>query len=260
MFEYDDADGNQSAQIKVIGVGGGGSNAVNRMIETGLQNVQFISMNTDSQALKSSNAPFKVLLGEKLTRGLGAGSDPVVGKKATEESREEIRKVVDGADMVFVTAGMGGGTGTGGAPVVCEIAKELNALTVAVVTRPFGFERDKRREQAAFCETGKRRNVLRQGFVNGLGRFGLPVKAVAFETRAVKRVFAVGKTRHRQGKFFPERAGQPIMEQTEITVAVRDGVGKKAVFLPEDRVGEDPRHRLVVDVRHGQMVKAKAPG
>lgn len=146
MFEFDA--GTQSAQIKVIGVGGAGSNAVNRMIEAGLQNVQFITMNTDSQALLSSNAPYKVLLGEKLTRGLGAGSDPAVGQKATEESREEIRKVIEGADMVFVTAGMGGGTGTGGAPVVCEIAKELNSLTVAVVTRPFGFERDKRRQQA----------------------------------------------------------------------------------------------------------------
>jgi cell division protein FtsZ len=147
MFEYD-AEGTQFAQIKVIGVGGAGSNAVNRMIEAGLQNVQFIAMNTDSQALLSSNAPYKVLLGEKLTRGLGAGSDPQVGKKATEESREDIRKVVEGSDMVFVTAGMGGGTGTGGAPVVCEIAKELNVLTVAVVTKPFAFEKQRRRSQA----------------------------------------------------------------------------------------------------------------
>ncbi|NLN18265.1 MAG: cell division protein FtsZ [Firmicutes bacterium] len=147
MFEFD-ADGSQFADIKVLGVGGAGSNAVNRMIEAGLQGVQFIAMNTDSQALLSSNASHKVRLGEKLTKGLGAGSDPEIGKKAAEESRDEISQLINGADMVFVTAGMGGGTGTGGAPVVCEIARSCSALTVAVVTKPFSFEGKRRREQA----------------------------------------------------------------------------------------------------------------
>jgi cell division protein FtsZ len=147
MFEFD-ADGAQFAQIKVVGVGGAGSNAVNRMIEAGLQGVQFIALNTDAQALLSSNATHKVRLGEQLTKGLGAGSDPDVGKRAAEESREEIKQLLEGADMVFVTAGMGGGTGTGGAPVVCQIAQECSALTVAVVTRPFTFEGKRRRSQA----------------------------------------------------------------------------------------------------------------
>jgi cell division protein FtsZ len=147
MFEFD-ADGAQFAEIKVLGVGGAGSNAVNRMIEAGLQGVQFIAINTDSQALLSSNASHKIRMGEKLTKGLGAGSDPDVGKKAAEESRDEIGQLVDGADMIFVTAGMGGGTGTGGAPIVCEIAKACSALTVAVVTKPFAFEGKRRRDQA----------------------------------------------------------------------------------------------------------------
>jgi cell division protein FtsZ len=118
------------------------------MIEAQLQGVEFIALNTDAQALLASNATHKVRIGEKLTKGLGAGSDPDVGKKAAEESREEIRQLLEGADMVFVTAGMGGGTGTGGAPVVCEVAKECAALTVAVVTRPFTFEGKRRRDQA----------------------------------------------------------------------------------------------------------------
>jgi cell division protein FtsZ len=116
MFEFD-ADGSQFAQIKVVGVGGAGSNAVNRMIEAGLQGVQFIALNTDAQALLSSNATHKLRIGEQLTKGLGAGSDPDIGKRAAEESREEIKELLEGADMVFVTAGMGGGTGTGVAPV-----------------------------------------------------------------------------------------------------------------------------------------------
>ena len=147
MFELD-ADSGQFANIKVIGVGGGGCNAVNRMIEAELQGVQFVTMNTDAQALQSSNASHKLQLGNKLTRGLGAGSNPEVGQRAAEESREEIRALLDGADMVFVTAGMGGGTGTGGAPVVAEVAREISALTVAVVTKPFGFEGRKRLAQA----------------------------------------------------------------------------------------------------------------
>ena len=136
------------AKIKVIGVGGGGNNAVNRMIESGLQGVEFISVNTENQVLEVSKADEKIQIGEKLTRGLGAGANPKKGKQAALESKEDIMKVLQGADMVFVTAGMGGGTGTGAAPVVAEIAKELGALTVAVVTKPFTFEGKRRKEQA----------------------------------------------------------------------------------------------------------------
>ena len=134
----------QSAIIKVVGVGGGGSNAVNRMIDTGIRGVEFIAMNTDIQVLDLSAASRKVQLGVNLTRGLGAGGDPEVGKTAAEESKQEIRKALEGADMVFVTAGMGGGTGTGAAPVIADLAKELGALAVAVVTRPFAFEGPRR--------------------------------------------------------------------------------------------------------------------
>ncbi len=139
------------ATIKVIGVGGGGCNAVNRMIETGLRNVDFITVNTDAQALQLSKAQERIQIGEKLTRGLGAGANPEIGKRAAEESRELIMNALNGADMVFVTAGMGGGTGTGAAPVIAEIAKELGALTVGVVTKPFAFEGRRRISQA---ETG----------------------------------------------------------------------------------------------------------
>src|SRR5690606_25040916 len=125
-----------------------GQNAINRMIDAGLQGVEFAALNTDAQALTMSNASVKLRIGEKLTRGLGAGSNPEIGQKAAEESREEIRALLEGADMVFVTAGMGGGTGTGGAPIVAEVAREVNALTVGVVTRPFAFEGRKRQQQA----------------------------------------------------------------------------------------------------------------
>ena len=148
MLEFE-TDMEQLAQIKVIGVGGGGSNAVNRMIENGLQGVEFIAVNTDAQALHLSKAESKYQLGGKLTRGLGAGANPDIGKKAAEESREQIEEVLQGADMVFITAGMGGGTGTGAAPVIAEVAKEIGALTVGVVTRPFTFEGRKRQNQAA---------------------------------------------------------------------------------------------------------------
>lgn len=130
----------ECAQIKVIGVGGGGNNAVNRMVEAQLKGVEFISVNTDKLALYTSKAEYKVQIGEKLTRGLGAGANPEVGKRAAEESKDEIVKLLQGADMVFVTAGMGGGTGTGAAPVVAGLAKEMGILTVGVVTKPFAFE------------------------------------------------------------------------------------------------------------------------
>ena len=136
------------AQIKVIGVGGGGSNAVNRMIEAGLKGVDFIAVNTDGQALELSNARTKLQIGSKLAKGLGSGGNPEIGRQAAEESIEELKKVLQGADMIFITAGMGGGTGTGGAPAIAEVAKQLDALTVGVVTRPFSFEGRRRMQQA----------------------------------------------------------------------------------------------------------------
>jgi len=139
---------NYLAVIKVIGVGGGGVNAINRMIEVGLKGVEFIAINTDAQALLMSDADVKLDVGRELTRGLGAGANPAVGRKAAEDHREEIEEVLKGADMVFVTAGEGGGTGTGGAPVVANIARTLGALTIGVVTRPFTFEGRRRANQA----------------------------------------------------------------------------------------------------------------
>lgn len=139
----------QVATIKVVGVGGGGNNALNRMIDSGIKGVEFIAINTDLQALQMSKAETKLQIGNKLTRGLGAGGNPEVGKKSAEESREQIADALAGADMVFVTSGMGGGTGTGAAPIVAEVAKEVGALTVGVVTRPFSFEGRKRSSQAS---------------------------------------------------------------------------------------------------------------
>src|SRR5687768_4226994 len=139
---------NYIAVIKVVGIGGGGVNAVNRMIDAGLKGVEFIAINTDAQALLMSDADVKLDIGRQLTRGLGAGSDPEVGGAAAEEHRDEIEEMLKGADMVFITAGKGGGTGTGGAPVVAEIAKGLGALTIGVVTRPFAFEGRRRAVQA----------------------------------------------------------------------------------------------------------------
>jgi cell division protein FtsZ len=145
---------NYIAVIKVVGIGGGGVNAVNRMIDAGLKGVEFIAINTDAQALLMSDADVKLDIGRQLTRGLGAGSDPEIGRQAAEEHRDEIEEMLKGADMVFITAGKGGGTGTGGAPVVAEIAKNLGALTIGVVTRPFGFEG---RQRAVRAETGIQR-------------------------------------------------------------------------------------------------------
>jgi len=143
-----DPSGNYLAVIKVVGVGGGGTNAVNRMVDAGLRGVEFIAVNTDAQALLMCDADVKIHIGSKITRGLGAGADPTIGLEAATESRDELKEALKGADMVFVTAGKGGGTGTGAAPVIAEIARELGALTVGVVTRPFGFEGRKRADQA----------------------------------------------------------------------------------------------------------------
>jgi cell division protein FtsZ len=141
-------DSNYLAVIKVVGVGGGGTNAVTRMVDAGLRGVDFIAVNTDAQVLMETDADVKLAIGKERTHGLGAGADPSVGREAAEESRDEIKEALKGADMVFVTAGEGGGTGTGGAPIVAEIARSLGALTVGVVTRPFSFEGRRRAEQA----------------------------------------------------------------------------------------------------------------
>ena len=147
MLEFD-MDQDEFAKIKVVGVGGGGNNAVNRMISAGVKGVEFLVFNTDKQALKNSLAETKIQLGEKITKGLGAGANPEVGEQAAEESIDEIREALEGADMVFITAGMGGGTGTGAAPVIADVAKELGLLTVGVVTKPFTFEGRKRAKSA----------------------------------------------------------------------------------------------------------------
>ena len=143
-----DSSGNYLAVIKVVGVGGGGTNAVNRMVDAGLSGVEFIAVNTDAQALLMADADVKIHIGSKETRGLGAGADPAVGHAAAQESRDELKEALKGADMIFVTAGEGGGTGTGGAPIVAELGRELDALTVGVVTKPFAFEGRRRAEQA----------------------------------------------------------------------------------------------------------------
>lgn len=147
-FYFEDETPPQGACIKVLGVGGGGNNAVNRMIEAGIEGIEFIAANTDLQALKRSLAPIKIQLGSRLTKGLGAGANPTIGREAALEDTEKIIEVLEGADMVFVTAGLGGGTGTGAAPIIASLATELQALTVAVVTKPFEFEGKRRMAQA----------------------------------------------------------------------------------------------------------------
>ena len=147
MFEFEESPV-RNARMKVVGVGGAGGNAVNRMIDECLEGVEFISMNTDGQVLKTSKAPVNIQIGKKLTRGLGAGARPEVGRQALAESEDEVRRALEGADLVFVTAGMGGGTGTGAAPLVAEIARDMGALTIGIVTRPFSFEGKKRERQA----------------------------------------------------------------------------------------------------------------
>ena len=147
-FEHDDSIETSSVNIKVIGVGGGGNNAVNRMISTNIRGVQFVSINTDRQALRRSDAPNQLVIGEKITKGFGAGANPAIGARAAEESIEEIKAMLSGSDMVFVTSGMGGGTGTGAAPIVAKVAKEMDILTVGIVTKPFAFEGKKRMDQA----------------------------------------------------------------------------------------------------------------
>ena len=157
-FEFEES-ASQNARMKVVGVGGGGGNAVNRMIEEHLEGVEFISVNTDAQALMNSKADVKIQIGKKLTRGLGAGARPEIGRQAIEENREDTKRVLGNADLVFVTCGMGGGTGTGAAPVICQLAREAGALTVGIVTRPFLFEGRKRMRQAEEGINEMRKNV-----------------------------------------------------------------------------------------------------
>src|ERR1700754_1358506 len=158
IFEFEET-ATQNARMKVVGVGGGGGNAVNRMIDEHLEGVEFISVNTDSQALISSKSDVKVQIGKKLTRGLGAGARPEIGKQAIEETRDEVARVIVGADLVFITCGMGGGTGTGAAPVIAELAREAGALTVGIVTKPFLFEGRKRMRQAEQGISDMRKHV-----------------------------------------------------------------------------------------------------
>ncbi|MBO5884127.1 MAG: cell division protein FtsZ [Clostridia bacterium] len=147
IFEHDDSR-ECNVCIKIVGVGGGGNNAVNRMISSGVKGVDFITVNTDKQAFRNSLAPTQIVIGEKITKGFGAGANPLIGERSAEESIEEIKNMLTGADMVFITAGMGGGTGTGAAPVIARVAQEMDILTVGVVTKPFAFERKKRMDQA----------------------------------------------------------------------------------------------------------------
>jgi cell division protein FtsZ len=158
IFEFEE-NTSQGARMKVVGVGGGGGNAVNRMIEERLEGVEFISVNTDAQALLNSKSDVKIQIGKKLTRGLGAGARPEIGKQAIDENREEVARAMHNADLVFVTCGMGGGTGTGAAPVLCELAREAGALTVGIVTKPFLFEGRKRMRQAELGIAEMRKNV-----------------------------------------------------------------------------------------------------
>src|SRR3990172_6862132 len=158
IFEFEETPP-QNARMKVVGVGGGGGNAVNRMIDERLESVEFISINTDSQAVLASKSDVKIQIGKKLTRGLGAGARPEIGRQAIEENREEVTRSVQGADMLFVTCGMGGGTGTGASPIIACMARELGILTVGIVTRPFLFEGRKRMRQAEMGITEMRKHV-----------------------------------------------------------------------------------------------------
>jgi cell division protein FtsZ len=158
-FEFEEEGTGQRARMKVVGVGGGGGNAVNRMIEERLQGVEFISVNTDAQALNTSHSDVKIQIGKRLTRGLGAGARPEIGRQAIEENGSEVQQIIQGADLVFVTCGMGGGTGTGAAPVIAQMARDIGALTVGIVTKPFLFEGRKRMKQAEMGISEMRRNV-----------------------------------------------------------------------------------------------------
>src|SRR5438132_98723 len=257
---------NYLAVIKVVGVGGGGVNAVNRMIEVGLKGVEFIAINTDAQALLMSDADVKLDVGRELTRGLGAGAQPDVGRQAAEDHREEIEEVLKGADMVFVTAGEGGGTGTGGAPVIASIARKLGALTIGVVTRPFSFEGKKRAMQAddgidalrAECDTlivipndrlpqisehnvavmddtlgdEVKVTVIAAGFDSGQ----LPYKKVDIrrELAAGSRATHAAATVAAHPSPQPRSAGEPELASTDYSVPIANGVGRQAMRVDDE--------------------------
>ncbi len=216
MLDFE-VDMQELTNIKVIGCGGGGSNAVNRMIVEGLKNVEFIAINTDKQALMLSHANQKIQVGEKLTKGLGAGANPEIGQKAAEESREEITAAIKGANMVFITAGMGGGTGTGAAPVVAEIAKSMDILTVGVVTKPFPFE-------------GKRRMMHAEmgGMGGGTGTGAAPVVAEIAKSMDILTVGVVTKP-------FPFE-GKRRMMHAEMGIAKLKEKVDTLVIIPNERL------------------------
>src|SRR3989442_2973098 len=178
----------QNARMKVAGIGGGGGNAVNRMVDEHLTGVEFISVNTDSQALLNNKADVKIQIGKKLTRGLGAGARPEIGRQAIEENRDDVQRVLEGADLVFVTCGMGCGTGTGAAPIISQVARDLGALTIGIVTKPFLFEGRKRLRQAGKGDAAMPKHldtmiVVPNGRLLAVGGKGIPVQ-VALENTA----------------------------------------------------------------------------
>ena len=235
-----DAPQNYLAVIKVIGIGGGGVNAVNRMIEAGLRGVEFIAVNTDAQTLLMSDAEVKLDIGRETTRGLGAGSDPDVGKNAADEHADEIEEILKGADMVFITAGEGGGTGTGGAPVVAEIARNLGALTIGVVTRPFGFEGRKRATQAdiGITELKKAVDTLIVVPNDRLLQVADPVDADGRRVPDGRPGPVSGRRRHHVADHDPG-ADQPRLRRRE----VGDGRRRLGADGDRDRLGRRPGDR-----------------
>src|SRR2546425_6135139 len=191
----------QNARMKVVGIGGGGGNALNRMVDEGLTGVEFVSVNTDAQALMNNKADVKVQIGKKLTRGLGAGARPEIGRQAIEENRDEVLHALQGADLVFVTCGMGGGTGTGAAPIISQVARDLGALTIGIVTKPFLFEGRKRMRQAEMGVAGMRQHgdtmiVVPNERLPAVGGEGIPFQD------ALKKAEA-GLLHARQGRYPP---------------------------------------------------------
>src|SRR5438270_57960 len=229
------------ALIKVVGIGGGGSNAVNRMIRAELMGVEFIAVNTDAQALLLSDAPHKIRIGDKVTKGLGSGADPTIGRKSAEDDSEKLYEALKEADMVFVTAGMGGGTGTGAAPIIAEIAKDVGALTVAVVTKPFSFEGAKRRLRAeqgipelvdkVHAAADPEANIIFGAVIDERmgGEVKISVIATAFEAaRAVRRL---------EGPMYKRQA--PSVEQRATPASA---VAPAPITAPHPRVEESKKY------------------
>ena len=236
-------DGCAGARIKVIGVGGGGSNAVNRMVQAGFEGVEFIVANTDLQALKSSPAPVKLQIGSKLTKGLGAGADPNVGRQAALEDTEKIIQALDGADMIFVTTGLGGGTGTGAAPVIASLATELGALTIAVVTKPFKFEGKKRQIQA---ERGL--EALRD-CVDTI----ITIPNERLLTIIDRALFTVGDAGAHHGEPHPVHDGLHVGEVEVDEARHHDQIRDALNRLPQDVVGRGDIRRVLVAELFGDV-------